>query len=114
MTTGVEVDGLANFQRTAARAADELRDLADAHDKAGRLLVDRARPRTRRRTGNLAALVRYDVDSNVTTLTDDADYAVFVHAYDPWLAETVEDSQGEVVEIFVDEIDRTIHTIHGK
>lgn len=112
-TTGLEVDGLDIFNRTTAAAAADLANLHDAHAEAGQLLVGRARPRTRRDTGALADGVDYEADAHETTLLDDVDYAVFVHAYDPWLAETLDDSQQAVVDVFIDEIEHVVSTIHG-
>jgi len=121
MRNGIEVDGLAAFKATTADAARDLDGLERAHQAAGDYLAERARPRTPRQTGTLAAGVRSDAASGLTLLEDEVEYAGVIHGGwaerniepQPWLADTVHDETAGVTDIFVDSIDDIVHQIHG-
>lgn len=119
MSNGIEVDGLAAFESSTAAAARQLDGLEDAHKKAGERLATAARPRTPRQTGALAAGVRSDAASGLTVLADPIDYALYVHGgtvrmdAQPWLAETQRDQTPELIDLFLEEVDQIVHTIHG-
>ena len=108
----MSIEGITDLVSSLDDAARALEANQAAHDAAGRLLVAKAEPRTPRRTGTLAAGVRYDAADGVTVLADDVRYAPFVHAAQPWLAETIDDQVTPVVEIFRDEVEQIVHTIH--
>lgn len=55
MTGTVEVRGADTLARTLRTAADEITHLDAAHQAAGAAVAAKARPRTRRQTGRLAA-----------------------------------------------------------
>lgn len=119
MSNGIEIDGLAAFKATSAAASRRLTGLNDAHDKAGQLLAEDGEARAPRDTGALAAGVRYHADSGVTTVDDAEDYWTFVDLgtqymdAQPFLHDTIRDDEAAVVDVFLDEIEDTVRTIHG-
>jgi hypothetical protein len=105
---GVEVIGEEDVIRALHHLADATRNLEPAHRKAGQLLLDRADPRTPRQSGRLAASGRVDAASDETALVYDEVYAGPIHngwpahniSPQPWLLETVDDSQSAVLDVF--------------
>ena len=99
---GIEVDGLAEFHRTADAAIRQLDDLDDAHRAAGEVLVNQPQPRT----PSIAEDVRYTVHGGATLLTGNV-------IYDAHIDYTTDDRNDRIIEIFEDEIERVVSTIHG-
>lgn len=72
--------------------------------------------RTRVDRGWLRDTVRASVVDDAVVLEaggGPVDYAGFVHAYDPWLSETLTATETTVVDQVTDQVDDIAATIHG-
>lgn len=116
MAQGVEVIGEQDVIRALHNLADATRDLEPAHQRAGQLLLDRADPRTPRESGRLAASGRVSAASDETAVVYEEVYAGPIHngwpahgiSPQPWLAETLDESQTAVVGVFVDYLEDAV------
>lgn len=110
MSEGVQVIGEEDVIRALHNLADATRHLQPAHQAAGQLLLERADPRTPRQSGRLAASGRVDAATSETAVVYDEVYAGPIHngwpahniSPQPWLLETVDESQSAVLDVFVD------------
>lgn len=117
MGEGIEVIGEERVVRALKGLAYAAEHLEPAHKDAGELLLGRARPKTPRRSGRLAASGRVDADPDETVLVYDEVYAGVIHngwpahniTPQPWLADTVDESTAAVVDVFRDYLEDAIH-----
>lgn len=113
MSLSASIEGVDQLVDTLEAAAAQLVDL-DLHPLAADL-QSAAVPRTRVDRGWLRDTVRATVVDDGVILeagSDRVDYAGIVHAYDPWLAETID--AVPVVDQVVDQVVDITDTIHGK
>jgi hypothetical protein len=116
MAEGIQVVGEKDVVRALHGLADATRNLEPAHQRAGQLLLDRATPRTPRESGSLAASGRVSAASDETSLVYDEVYAGPIHngwpdhniSPQPWLFETVDESQSAVLDVFADYLEDAI------
>lgn len=110
---GMGVRGIDRLVESLDAAARELAGLVDADHEAGRLLADRAQANARRRTGTLASSHRLDVVAGKVEVVNSASYAPIVHAYDPWLARSLDQLRDQLVDIYADGVAGVVATIKG-
>lgn len=122
MTQGrIEVEGAAELDRTLRRLASDLNDLGPAHEKAGRLLLDRANPRTPRQDGSLAASGRLDVGPTEVSVSYTEVYAGVIHngsdarniEPQPWLTETAADTENALEDVYRDHVEDLVDRVRG-
>lgn len=115
MSLSADVEGVDRLVGTLDAAAAALVDI-DLHP-IGRDLVAAAIPRTRVRSGRLVDTVRAAIVDDTVVLEaggiDGVDYAGYVHALDPWLAETVAAETDHVVDQVTDQVVDITDTITG-
>lgn len=114
MSLSADLEGVDRLVDTLERAAGDLVDL-DLRPIAGDLVVA-ALPRTRVDRGWLRDTVRASVVDDAVVLEAGGgavDYAGIVHAYDPWLSDTIAAQSDQVVDQVVDQVDNIIATIQG-
>ena len=121
----VKVEGARELERTAHAAADSLGDMASAHSKAGAYVAQVARSRAPVVSGRLAGSVRADHSATEVAVTaggPGVPYAGPIHwgwparniSAQPFLVDALETTETSVVDIYGDEVERTVRTIHGK
>lgn len=113
MSVTATFEGVDRFVDTLEAAGRALVDL-DLDPLAGDLQTT-AIPRTRVRSGRLRDTVRASVVDDDVILEaggGDVDYAGIVHAYDPWLSESI--AATPVVDLVVDQVAGIVSTIQGK
>jgi len=93
------------------RAADELRDLSDAHQRAGNALQQAAQTRAPRRTGRLARGIHAAVTSTGVTVGADVAYAWPIHSgvpgrivAHPFLTDALAAEQTAVLDVYTDAV----------
>lgn len=115
MSITADLEGVDRLVATLEAAADDLVSL-DLQPIAVDLQAA-AVPRTRVRSGRLRDTVRASVVDDDVILeagSPDVDYAGIVHAYDPWLADTVLAEETQVVDLLEQQVDDIVSTIEGK
>lgn len=105
---GVGMKGLDSLVDGLDAAAHELADLPDAHREVGQLLTSRAQTASPRRTGVLAASHGATVQDDAVLVTATAPYAGFVHARNPWLADTLQTSTEELLTIYATTVSEVV------
>lgn len=110
---GVSLEGGTRLGATLHDAARDLADLADAGDDAGRLLEQAAEQAAPRDTGELAGDHHHVVVAGQLTVTNSAAYAARVHARNPWLAQTLDQRQTEVLNLYADAVANAVAQIKG-
>lgn len=120
----VTVVGADRVEATMHEFADELRDLGDAHARAGALIARTAAGNVRRRTGALAASIDVRVSAQGPTITAGAGGVRYAgpieggwraHGIEPqrFMRRALDTESGRVVETYVQEIDKQAHKIRG-
>lgn len=104
------VDELVDSLDAAAR---ELAGLTRAHTEAGQLLEDRAHRNVRRATGHLDQSHDLIVVAGEAEVVNTASYAPIVHAYDPWLARSLDELHDQLVDVYADGVAGVVATIRG-
>lgn len=97
---GVGLEGGSRLASTLEEAARRLQNLEDAGQAAGQLLEASAEADAPRRTGNLASHHQHTVVAGQVTVTNTAPYAAIVHASKPWLANTLDKHQADVLSLY--------------
>lgn len=105
---GVGITGLDSLVDGMDAAAHDLAGLPDAHREAGRVLTTRAQTNAPRRTGTLAASHGPTVTDDALVVTASAPYAGYVHAYNPWLADTLEAAQSDLLTIYATTVSEAV------
>lgn len=94
-------------------AGEQLADLTGAHEAAARVVLAKAVPDTPRRTGRLAASVRSDVRPTGFQIVAATPYAAIVHARRPWIAQAVDATATDQVDVYVDHLSTIAATIES-
>jgi hypothetical protein len=124
MTARVTVIGADRVASTMSAFADDLRDLADAHARAGALLARAAAANVRRRTGRLAGSIAVTVTADgpiITAGNSGVRYAGVIeggwraHGIEPqtYMGRAIRSQADDVVTTYADEIDRAARQIKG-
>lgn len=116
MSLQAETDAAA-FSRRMLTAADDLTDLERVNAEAGELAI--ASADIPRRSGHLAAGVRYAASPNGVTLAATARYWTFVHwgapargiVARPFLLAAVELRQADIADLYLDHAERVVRTL---
>ena len=119
--TGIVVDGADTLTRTLGELQRGLEDLTPVNDKAGALLLDRADPRTPRQDGSLASSGRSDAASGEAVVSYTEVYAGVIHngwpdrniTAQPWLADTADESQTALTDVYVDHVEDLVGHVRG-
>jgi HK97 gp10 family phage protein len=120
-----QVQGARELEQSAHAAADSLGDMASAHSKAGAYITQVARSRAPVASGRLAGSIRAEHSATEVTVTaggPGVPYAGPIHwgwparniSAQPFLVDAMEATETSVVNIYGDDIERTVATIHGK
>jgi phage gpG-like protein len=117
----VEVRGADTLARTLRTAADEIAHMTAAHQAAGAAVAAKARPRTRRKTGRLAAswTTRVTVDGaevgSSVPYAGVQEYGWAAHNISPSRALTggLGDATDQVERIYFDAVDGAIGKVRG-
>ena len=120
-TDGVTVVGDEELAATMRRAADDLRDMERAGDRAATLIGNRGRTEAPRLTGALASSITPHVDGNVASVESALPYAARTHwgyarygqRAQPFLADPLVSLEGTYMAYYADEADRVLHTVRG-
>lgn len=98
---------------TLKAAAEKVADLTGAHEAAAQVVLAKAVPDTPRRTGRLAASVRSDVHPAGFQIVAATPYAAIVHARRPWIAQAVDATTTDQVEVYTDHLTTIAATIES-
>lgn len=124
-TGGVRVEGARELRRTLRKAGHDLNDLKDAHQAAGSIVLNDARPRTPRGfTGRLQASqrqARAATFAEVRAGNARVPYAGPVHwgwparniAAQPWLADSAKRTEPQWTAAYEAAVNRVLDTIQG-
>jgi hypothetical protein len=118
----VRVEGTRELRRALKQAGDDLDDLKDANQAAGKIVLEEAEPRTPRRTGRLAATGRVNRaagKANVSYGSAKVPYAGPIHwgwparhiAAQPWVLEAAEASQPKWVQAYSDAVQKVLDKV---
>lgn len=110
--TGAEVDGLPALLDGLEDAAAALADLTTVNQRAGDAVLGVVR--FPRRTGYLASTAAVEADPAGWQLVVGADYAVPVHARNPFLTTALDRKAGDVVDTYTDGVADAVHHVKGK
>lgn len=110
---GMGVRGVDQLVDSLDAAARELAGLTRAHTEAGQLLADRAHRNVRRKTGHLDESHSVVVDAGEVKVVNTASYAPIVHAYDPWLARSLDQLHDQLIDVYADGVAGVVATITG-
>lgn len=118
----VDVDGDEQLRATSRRAAAQLDDLATTDAAAAQIAATRARAIVPKVSGALAATIRAGTGGEVTAGNAVIRYAGVIHsgwparniAAQPYLTQALAVTEDQVVRLYADKTDRTIHDIKGK
>jgi hypothetical protein len=120
----VKVIGADRVAATMHDFADDLRDLSDAHDRAGALLVRAAQAGVRRRSGALGASIVATVTATGPTVTagnSGVRYAGPIeggwraHGIEPqkYMSGALKSQHDGVIETYIDAVDKAAQQIKG-
>lgn len=117
----VDVAGEHQLRDSAARAAADLDDLQPVDQAAATVAATRARAIAPRVSGRLAATIRATAGV-VTAGSASVLYAGVIHngwpahniAPQPYLSQALAVTEDQLVELYADHTDKTIHRVNGK
>ena len=120
----VTVVGADRVEATMHAFADDLRDLGDAHARAGALLARTAAGNVRRRTGAMAASINVQVSAQgpvITVGNSGVKYAGPIeggwraHGIEPqrFISRALDSESDRVVDTYVDAVDKAARQIRG-
>lgn len=123
-TEGIRVEGAANLRRTLRRAGDDLADLKEAHGAAAAIAGSRARGTAPRRSGRLAANVRWSGAAATATVrvgSSTVPYANPIHwgwpkrgiAARPWVSEAARDTEHQWTAVYEAAVERILARVKG-
>ena len=101
----ITAPGVDRLAQTIGQAADDLVDLASVNADAGALVIGYAR--IPRRTGALSNTVRTEPTAVGVTITaggNGVDYAIPVHALNPFLTDALTAHEADVVDLYVGQV----------
>lgn len=118
----VRVEGARELRRALKQAGEDLDDLKDANQAAGKIVLEEAEPRTPRRTGRLATTGRVNRaagKANVSYGNAKVPYAGPIHwgwparhiAAQPWVLEAAEASQPKWVQAYSDAVQKVLDKV---
>lgn len=113
MTAGAQLRGADQLARTLHEAGRQLGDLTEVEHQAGQLLAGKGSKASPRQTGRLAAAHGYTVVDDVLTVTAATPYAALVHARNPWLTRTVDQSEDQVADLYLVGVDDALSHVKG-
>lgn len=110
--TGAQVVGLPALLDSIEQARAELADLTTLNQRAGDAVLGVVR--FPRRTGYLASTAAVDASPAGWQLVVGADYAVPVHARDPFLTTALDRKAGDVVDTYAGGVADAVDHVKGK
>jgi hypothetical protein len=120
--TGIEVKGVDRLASTLDDAARQLGDLREAGTEAGRIITSVAAMTAPRRTGALAGSVAAEVvEGGGVVVGSDLIYAPPIHngwaahgiSPQPFLADALDSSEGQVVEVYAKAVTAAVADVEG-
>lgn len=108
---GMGVRGVDELVGALGAAARELAGLTVP--EAGQLLAAQGARTARRKTGHLSDSHKVVDAAGVVKVVNTADYAPIVHAYDPWLARSLDDLHDQIIDLYADGVASVVATIKG-
>jgi len=120
----VRIVGLNALVRTLGKAASELDDLKDAHQRAAEIVAGEARARAPRRTGalaNTARAMRQARRARVQVGTGGVPYAMPIHwgwpargiAANPFVSEAAQDTESRWTAGYHDDVQKALDDVKG-
>ena len=117
----ITVIGGSELSLTLHELSVGLDDLELANEGAAELLLERARPRTPRRSGRLAASGRVDATREGAAIEFTEIYAGVIHngwpAHNidaqPWLLDTIQDDASSAVDVYREYVGDLLHHVKG-
>lgn len=117
----VKVEGLATFDSTMKKAADELGRLTDAQGKAAAVIEQAARARAPRRSGRLAGSIRASRGAGGEVLQVTAAYAGPIHwgwpsrhiDPQPFAMDAARATEGQWIKFYETDVQKTLDGVKG-
>lgn len=121
---GIRVEGAANLRRTMRRAGEDLQDIKDAHAAAGAIVGGRARAEAPRRSGRLAASVRWSGTNTTATIRAGfarVPYAAPIHwgwpargiKSQPFISEAATSTEAQWTALYEQAVERILGRVKG-
>lgn len=117
----IRIEGIETLTATMAKAADDLKDLKQANDRAAELVVAQARRIAPRRSGRLAASLRAVSVTGGAQMEATAPYAAPIHwgwpsrhiEPQPFLTYAAQQTEAQWYRFYQEAVDRTLETVKG-